>query len=116
MHHNKRQVKRAHLIYYLRIFDSVTHREIGHLVDLSSQGMMIISEEPIPVGKELSCTMELPVPIDGCHEIAFTANCRWCKKDYNPAYYLSGCRFEDIRSEEVETIKYLINTFGFKRK
>jgi len=34
MHHDKRQVKRVHLIYYLRIFDGNSGVNVGHLVDI----------------------------------------------------------------------------------
>ena len=54
MHHDKRQLKRVHLIYYLRIFDNDAGTAIGHLVDITTQGIMIISEEPVPAGKDFS--------------------------------------------------------------
>ena len=38
----KRQIKRRHLIYYLRIYDGISSRIIGHAVDISQQGMMLI--------------------------------------------------------------------------
>jgi len=86
MQDNKRQLKRVHLIYYLRIFDSNSGINVGHLVDITTQGIMMISEEPIPVGKEFSLKMQLPGTITGREEIEFSAQSLWCKKDINPDF------------------------------
>ena len=114
MHHDKRQLKRAHLIYYLRIFDTDTGINIGHLVDITTQGIMIISEEPLPSGKDFSFRMQLPATITGREEINFKAHCLWCKKDFNPDFYVSGFQIKKISPLEAKTITALINAYGFK--
>ena len=43
----KRKLNRRHLIYYLRVFDRDTSILIGHLVDITAEGIMLISEDPI---------------------------------------------------------------------
>ena len=114
MHHDKRQLKRVHLIYYLRIFDNESGANIGHLVDITTQGIMMISEEVIPAGKDFSFKMQLPATITGREEIRFNARCLWCKKDFNPDFYVSGYQINEITSQEVKTITALINAYGFK--
>jgi len=114
MQHEKRQLKRVHLIYYLRIFDNETGANIGHLVDITTQGIMMISEEPIPSGKDFTFRMQLPATIIGREEIRFNARSLWCKKDFNPDFYVSGFRIEEISPGEVRTITALINAYGFK--
>jgi len=114
MHHDKRQVKRVHLIYYLRIFDSDSGVNVGHLVDITTQGLMMISEEPVPPGKDFSFRMQLPDTITGREEIQFNAHSLWCKKDFNPDFYVSGYQINEISLQEVKTITALINAYGFK--
>ena len=114
MHHNKRQLKRVHLIYYLRIFDNDNGENIGHLVDITTEGIMMISEGPIPSGKDFSLRMQLPTNITGRDEIEFSAHCLWCKKDINPDFYVSGYRINTITPQEAKTITALINAYGFK--
>ncbi|UCD66467.1 MAG: PilZ domain-containing protein [Deltaproteobacteria bacterium] len=114
MHHDKRQLKRVHLIYYLRIFDSNTGVNVGHLVDITTQGIMMISEEKVPVGEDFSFRMQLPATITGREEIQFSARCLWCKKDFNPDFYVSGYQIKEISSQEVKTITALMNAYGFK--
>jgi hypothetical protein len=114
MHNDKRQLKRVHLIYYLRIFDSNTGANVGHLVDITTQGIMMISEEKVPVGADSSFRMQLPTTITGREEIQFNARCLWCKKDFNPDFYVSGYQIKEISPQEVKTITALINAYGFK--
>ena len=114
MHHDKRQLKRVHLIYYLRIFDNNTDVNMGHLVDITTEGIMMISEEEISRGKDFSFRMQLPTTITGREEVNFQARCLWCKKDINPDFYVSGFKIEKITPHEVKTITALINAYGFK--
>ena len=114
MQHEKRVLKRVHLIYYLRIFDLDSGINIGHLVDITTQGIMMISEEKIPTDKAYSFSMKLPEIITGRAEINFRANCLWSKKDFNPDFYVSGFKIKEISPEEIKIITALINSYGFK--
>ena len=111
---NKRQLKRIHLIYYLRIFDSNSGNNLGHLVDITTQGIMMISEKPSQAGQDFSMRMQLPGVITGREEIEFSAHCLWCKKDINPDFYVSGFKINTITPQEAKTITALINGYGFK--
>lgn len=112
--HEKRKMKRVHLIYYLRLFDKQTNSQVGHLVDITTEGIMMISEEPIEIGKDFSFKMHLPGNITGREEIDFKASCLWCRKDFNPDFYVSGYKIEKISPKEAKTITALINSYGFK--
>jgi hypothetical protein len=114
MHHENRQLKRVHLIYYLRIFDTKSGENVGHLVDITVQGIMMISENPVPAGKNYSYKMQLPGTIQGRNEIEFEAHCLWCKKDVNPDFYVSGYKINTLTALEAKTITSLINAYGFK--
>jgi hypothetical protein len=114
MHNNKRQLQRIHLIYYLRIFDNDTGENIGHLVDITIQGLMMISETKIPTGQDFSLKMQLPGIITGREEIEFRAHSLWCKKDINPDFYVTGYKIKAITPQEAKTITALINAYGFK--
>ena len=57
---------------------------------------MMISEEPVPNGKDFTFTMHLPVVITGRESIQFKAHSLWCKKDINPDFYVSGYTIKDI--------------------
>ena len=48
----KRKHKRVNLIYYLEIFDNTTDKHLGYLVDITPEGLMMISEEQMPSGED----------------------------------------------------------------
>lgn len=109
----KRKFQRRHLIYYLRLFDRDTVNLIGHLVDITSEGVMVISENPIEVGKMFHMRMILPKEIFGREQITFSAISKWTAKDVNPSFYDTGFQFEEISDENIQTITQLIDDFGF---
>ncbi len=43
----KRQLKRWQLVFYLRVFDFNSGDLVGHLVNVHTEGMMLISDHPI---------------------------------------------------------------------
>jgi hypothetical protein len=108
----KRQIKRTHLIYYLRIYDGISSRVIGHAVDISQQGLMLISDEPVSVHEEYRLRMKFPGVAYEQEELLFYAVCRWCRQDDNPAFYLAGFQIQNLLPEETRFIQSLINEFG----
>ena len=111
---DRRRVKRRHLIYYLRVFDRASGRQVGHLVDLTSEGMMLMSERPIRVGRTLGLRMSLPRESGGEEAIEFDATSLWTSADVNPDFYDTGFRFEKISRHHLSRIETLIDDYGFR--
>ncbi len=109
----KRKLQRRHLIYYLRVFDRNMVNLIGHLVDITPEGVMVISENPIEIGKTFQMRMILPKEFFGKEQITFDAVSRWTDKDINPNFYDTGFQLENISKENIEIITQLIEDFGF---
>lgn len=109
---DKRQFKRRHLIYYLRIYDGISSRIVGHAVDISQQGMMLLSDEPVAVHEEYRLRMCFPGVAYGQEELVFDAVCRWCRQDDNPAFYMAGFQIQNLLPEETRFIQSLIDEFG----
>jgi len=109
----KRKHKRVNLIYYLEIYDNRTDKHLGYLVDITPEGLMMISEEQMPAGEDFHLRMLLPETAYGKKSISFNVNSRWTKKDLNPAFFASGYQFVDIGPVESKTISSLIDNFAF---
>ena len=69
----RRGIARRHLIYYLRTWDKASNRLLGHVVDINTNGFMLISEEPIAVGSEYQLEVRLPNPQGTLQAIRFKA-------------------------------------------
>ena len=110
----KRKLKRRHLIYYLRVFDRNSNELLGHLVDITPEGIMLMSEETIPTKNNLELRMVLPSKLFGKDKIEFNATSLWSKGDIMSDFYDTGFRLTKIDRKDAELIESLIDTYGFR--
>ena len=82
----RRRLKRRHLIYYLKVFDGDTDRLIGHMQDITTEGIMLMSEDPKETNANSQLRIDLPNEIKGKKQLRFDARSIWSKKDINPDY------------------------------
>jgi hypothetical protein len=110
---DRRTIKRRHLIFYLRVWELDGNRPLGHVVDITPEGLMLISEQAIATGQEYALEVRLP-ETDGKREpMRFRAICRWSDNDVNPDFYDSGFEFLEKRPEDIETLRTLVEEYGF---
>lgn len=108
-----RKYERRHLVFYLRVFDGMGSKVIGHIVDISAQGLMLISDNPVPVNEDYRLRMRLPAEIVDKDEILIDATSRWCKQDVNPDFYITGFQIHELTPEIEKYILCLIDDFSF---
>lgn len=108
-----RQVERRHLVFYLRVFDGMSSKVVGHIVDISSQGLMLISDSAIAVNENYRLRMKMPSEIAEKEEIIINATSRWCKQDENPDFFITGFQLYDLTAEVEKYLLYLIDDFSF---
>jgi c-di-GMP-binding flagellar brake protein YcgR len=109
---NPRQAERWHLVYYLRVFDGMSRNILGHLIDISEKGLMIICESPVEVHGDYQLRMRLPSQMKDRDEIIFSTTSRWCRKDVNPDFYLVGFEIHDLAPKLRQIIGTLISDFS----
>lgn len=104
----KRKLKRRQLIYYLRVLDRDSETLVGRLVDITTEGVMLLSESPLELDKLYKFKMILPPHFEARQEITFDAKCLWSKIDVNPDLYISGFQFGRVSSQDIRLIEELI--------
>jgi c-di-GMP-binding flagellar brake protein YcgR len=104
----KRKLKRRQLIYYLQVLDRRTGLLVGRLADITTEGLMLISPDPIEENKEIELRMVLPAEIQGDKAVVFDAQSVWCRKDVNPDLYVTGFRFLKVAARDFKIIDDLI--------
>ena len=110
---DKRKLKRRHLIYYLRVTERGTGALVGFLVNITPQGIMIMSEEPIPEGKTFELQLLVPGETTQRRYLQFKARSLWCKKSVNTDFYDSGFELQNINVNEFSEIENIIHELGF---
>jgi hypothetical protein len=113
MERDKRQVERKYLVFYLRVFDGLGSKVMGHLMNISSNGIMLLSDFPIPVNEAYKLRMRLPHELVENGEIILKATSRWCKNDTNPEFYVTGFQLYDISQTLKNTILSMIDEFSY---
>lgn len=111
---NLRKVPRRHLIYYLRVFDADSNEMLGNLVDISTRGIMLVSEKPVEVDKAFNLHMVLPETLEGSRDVEFRGISRWCRNDVNPSFYDTGFELVDPSSSFMEALDKLVDDCLFK--
>lgn len=110
----RRKFKRRYLMYYSRIFDRKTGSVIGYIVDLTSEGAMIISEDPIDSKQVFQFRMDLPEDLSDKSFLDFEAESVWCKRDIDPNFYDTGIRLLNITPEDRALLDHMIQEYGFR--
>jgi len=108
-----RTLKRRHLIYYLEVFDADTDELLGHLVDITTRGVKLVSKNAIAIDHEYNMRMTLPEGYFRENVIHFQGRALWSANDVNPDFYDTGFEVASLDKEVRTVIIKLINWLGF---
>jgi heterodisulfide reductase subunit A-like polyferredoxin len=89
----------------LVVTDQITGLQIGRVVNISSDGLMLLSEEPIIAGSLLKMNMSLPSRET---QLSFQAEAVWSSEATQPESYWTGLQITEISAEDVLEIDNLI--------
>jgi len=110
----KRHSRRWELVFYLRIFDQADGSLLGHVIDISADGLMLLSEIPIELNKDFDLNLEMPA--SGTNErkkISLKAHSIWKSSDANPDLIDTGFQLINPEKSSVDAIKKLIRELQF---
>ncbi len=111
MTHPKREHQRVYFTFYLRVFDGPVF--IGFIIDISSEGMMIMSEREMHTGKTYALSLKVPALVSGAESgyVTIKAQCQWCSQDDREKnLYLCGLRIRELPAKGNDLIRKLIET------
>jgi hypothetical protein len=109
---NKRDLKRHYLIYYLRVFNRENGEVLGHLVDITTKGVMLLRDSPIEAGVNYKMRLRWRNSAEKLQIADFDGICRWCRPDVNPDFYGAGFAISSADEVHVEAIRGLIGDLG----
>jgi len=109
----KRKLKRRHLLYYLSVIDDKTNQTLGRLVDITTHGLKLLSEDPIKSETDYNLTLILPEEIEQLNQISFKARSKRCDEGTISDFYTTGFQFSTIGNSEQLIIERLINEYEF---
>jgi hypothetical protein len=111
----RRHRERKDFSYYMRLVNNDTHDLVGHLVDISSGGFKLDSQEPIPVNKDFRLRMDLTSEVATKPAMVFVARSKWCEVDpLDPFIYNVGFQLINISPSDLDIINRMMEKYGKK--
>jgi len=104
--------KRRKLIFNLTVLHRNSGQLLGYLLDITQEGFMIISENPLELNKIYQIKILLGKEIDGHDYLDCAAKSLWSKKDVNKSYYDTGFKIVDS-SIDFKLYQQIILELGF---
>lgn len=109
-----RHRERKHLFLYLEIYDLETGQLLGHLGDISADGLMIIAEHSLPLHQIKKLRIKLPEEEEFTRPfLSLTVETRWAHPDVNPALHCIGCLMVKIKPEDRPVIQKVGELLSF---
>jgi PilZ domain len=108
----RRKADRFSLNYYTSILNAETNQKVGNVMDISAQGIMLVTDTPIPIGETIHLKLPLEEDIFGRQTLEFKVLSIWCHPDIEPHSYNVGLEILDIAQEDIETISHIAVRYG----
>ena len=109
-----RRLKRRHLLYYLRVTDRDSGAPVGNLVDITREGLMLVTHQPLEPGRTHRMRLHLPPDVLPDNHLDIDAESVWTRPDVNPDLHVTGFRFLDLTIIGRQAIDQLIDEFAFR--
>jgi len=106
---------RHKLVYYLKVTDSQTNRELGRLGDIHIEGMLLFTPAPLPEQAVYEVRLELPKSLaetEDSPELPLQVVALWNRPGPNLSnYYENGLRFLNLSNHAHQVIQRLTEIF-----
>ena len=111
---DRRNIKRWSLLLFLPLYEQKTDNVLGHVADITADGLMVFSKKAIDLQQIFHLTIQsddlreslLFNSGDNEEDINFTAESRWT--DTNPGLYRTGLMFKDLDEKNSISLRRIV--------
>ena len=104
----KRKAPRKKAPEKVTVYDRATENAVGQVVNMSTGGMLLLSDNPIPVDRIFEFRISLPEAIEGADSLNFGAESLWGSPAMDENYYWTGFQIIDISEADGRILETLI--------
>jgi hypothetical protein len=102
----KRSVPRRKPSATVKVFDEITGKDLGHVANLTPEGLMLVSREPIPLSSIFQMRIDVPPSAKRVDKVCFGAESVWASQtEGEGGYFWSGFSIIDISGEAADFIE-----------
>jgi len=101
--------------HLVRVLNEESGETVGRVVDITADGMMLVTKEKIKVGQLFNFRIILPVMVHHRSDVCLEAKSVWVKADSNSEYSKCGFKFINLAGEEgflLEDVMHKLNLVG----
>ena len=110
---DRRKYKRRSLAYYMLVVNASTQETIGHLVDITPDGLLMDCPKPLPLEKDFRLRLDTMPDVADKGFIIFTARSKWCLPDViEPYLYDVGLKIVNIASHDAEIVRRIAEKYA----
>ena len=110
-----RKLRRWPLTDYVWAFPKDAESPLGHVADIHTQGIRLVSEKSVPLGEEFPCWMELSLRNGERKRALFDVHSVWSSTHVGAKFSETGLRITDATLEALEGIQKLIDDLRFRQ-
>jgi hypothetical protein len=94
------------------VYDSLRDVYLGRLVNIHTQGLMLLGDVALDEDKLYKLDLNLPAPINGRTSIPMGVDCLWTRNaDYNGKHW-AGFAIIDLSPQAADDIRMLVQQLG----
>ena len=108
----ERKLERIELSRPIAIVDVINKGNFGELVNVTVEGIMVITDKEISTSSIYQLSLQLPVEIEGNTTIEIGADCLWCRKTENFTRYWAGFQIIDASDTALNQLQHLISHYS----
>lgn len=116
MQEERRHTPRKIASQIIRATDLNTGRELGRVVNLNSEGIMLLAASPVESNLVYQLELRLNTPHQGHGSLQLGVESMWCSSANEPGHYWAGFRTIDISLTTIELIESLISSWETDRQ
>lgn len=108
----ERKHDRIEISQRIMIKDVINGGTFGELVNVTVEGIMVITEQEIPIQSIYQLSLELPFDLCGSNTIDLGADCLWCRDVENISRFWSGFQIIDASPTAMQQMQELISRYA----
>lgn len=105
---DERNQQRWLLVNNLRVLNAEDDQLLGHIVNVTTEGIMIISEQALPIETDFHIKMEIPAETENTTAVDLKARSIWTKPDSDPFFHCTGMQLVHCSEESMQVISKMI--------
>ncbi len=108
----RRTTPRKKFSYYMRVVDDDTQETLGHMVEVSEQGVQLDTMAALPINKDYYLRVELTPELADLPFIVFLARTKWSNVGNIPNLFHTGFQIIEILPEDRDVFLSIVKKYS----